>query len=242
MRTPNAPSDLLVPASPDRRQLMLRLVGLAVLILLGGIVLWRYGRQMLALAQDVAALEAFVADLGWWGPFFLVSLNAIQIVVAPIPGYAAQLAAGFLFGPLWGGIWGTLGLLIGSMLAMLLTRIFGRPLAEFMVGGERLDRWERTTHSDSPFVWAIVLFAPTGDLPFFMAGLAKVSFLKIALLTVITRVPTTFLIAGVGAGVTVISIWQFLLLFVLFMGALLIFNRYQDQLQAWFDRQTQRFV
>ncbi len=197
---------------------------------------------MVALAQDQVALEAFVAQLGWWGPFGLIALNALQIVVAPIPGYAAQLAAGFLFGPLWGGVWGSLGLMAGSMLAMLLTRVFGRPLAEFMVGAKRLADWEETTHSDNPFLWAIVLFAPTGDLPFFMAGLAKVSFTKIALLTVITRVPTTFLIAAVGAGVTVISIWQFLILFVLFMGVLLLFNRYQDPLQAWFDRQTQRFV
>ncbi|MBP7960876.1 MAG: TVP38/TMEM64 family protein [Caldilineaceae bacterium] len=242
MTIPPPQSDPRVRPPEARRQLLIRLAFLAGLVVVGGILAWRYGLQMVALARDEVALEAFVAGLGWWGPLFLVTLNAIQIVVAPIPGYAAQLAAGFLFGPLWGGIWGSVGLLAGSMLAMLLTRIFGRPLAEFMVGGDRLARWEQTTHSDNPFVWAIVLFAPTGDLPFFMAGLAKVSFLKIALLTVITRVPTTFLVAAMGAGVTVISWWQFAVLFVLFMAVLLLFHRYQDPLQAWFDRQTQRFV
>lgn len=230
------------PAGLTRSGAILRMLALGILALVGLVLAWQYGPDLLALAQDEAALEAFVADLGIWGPIFLVTLNAIQIVVAPIPGYAAQLAAGFLFGPLWGGIWGSVGLLAGSMLAMLLTRIFGRPLAEFMVGPERLARWENKTHSDNAFVWAILLFAPTGDLPFFMAGLSRVSFTKIALLTVITRVPTTFLVAAAGAGVTVISWWQFLLLFVLFMGALVLFNRYQDPLQAWFDQQTQRFL
>lgn len=242
MTIPTPQSEPPIPATQTRRQLLIRMVFLVALLVLGGILAWRYGPQMVALARDEVALEAFVAGLGWWGPLFLVTLNAIQIVVAPIPGYAAQLAAGYLFGPLWGGIWGSVGLLAGSMLAMGLTRIFGRPLAEFMVSGERLARWEKTTHSDNPFLWAIVLFAPTGDLPFFMAGLAKVSFLKIALLTVITRVPTTFLVAAAGAGVTVISLWQFLVLFVVFMAVLVLFNRYQDPLQAWFDRQTQRFV
>ena len=242
MTIPTPQSDPLVRLPQARRQLLIRLAFLAGLVVVVGMLAWRYGAQMVALARDEVALEAFVAGLGWRGPLFLVTLNAIQIVVAPIPGYAAQLAAGYLFGPLWGGLWGSVGLLVGSMLAMLLTRIFGRPLAEFMVGGARLARWEQTTHSDNPFLWAIVLFAPTGDLPFFMAGLAKVSFLKIALLTVITRVPTTFLVAGMGAGVTVISWWQFGVLFVLFMAVLLLFHRYHDPLQAWFDRQTQRFV
>ncbi len=225
-----------------RRGVLGRVLLLAVLALGGAILAWQYGPALLVLAQDEVALETFVADLGIWGPIFLVTFNAIQIVVAPIPGYAAQLAAGFLFGPLWGGIWGSVGLLAGSMLAMLLTRIFGRPLAEFMVGAARLDQWEEKTHSDNAFVWAILLFAPTGDLPFFMAGLSKVGFVKIALLTVITRVPTTFLVAAAGAGVAVISWWQFGILFVLFMAALVLFNRYQDPLQAWFDRQTQRFL
>jgi uncharacterized membrane protein YdjX (TVP38/TMEM64 family) len=228
--------------SLGRRGALLRVVGLIALATGGAILAWLYGPDLLVLAQDEVALETFVADLGIWGPIFLVTLNAIQIVVAPIPGYAAQLAAGFLFGPLWGGIWGSLGLLAGSSLAMLLTRIFGRPLAEFMVGAERLNRWEERTHSDNAFVWAILLFAPTGDLPYFMAGLAKVSFTKIALLTIITRVPTTFLVAAAGAGVAVISWWQFAILFVVFMALLIVFNRYQDPLQAWFDRQTERFL
>ena len=61
-----------------------------------------------------------------WGPAALIGINVAQILVAPIPGYVVQAAAGYLYGPLWGGIYGAIGLMIGAMLAMLLARLLGR--------------------------------------------------------------------------------------------------------------------
>lgn len=63
------------------------------------------------------------------------------------------------------------------MLAMGLARTFGRPVVERFVGIERLEHWENATYSTSTFVWFILLAAPTGDLPYFLAGLAHVSYL-----------------------------------------------------------------
>jgi len=182
------------------RALAWQLWGLVAISLLGTALAWRYGPQVWSLAQDEAALEAFVAQLGPWGPLMLITINAAQIVFAPLPGYVMQAAAGYLYGPLWGGIWGAVGLVIGAMLAMGLSRYFGRPIVERLVGSERLDRWERVTFSTSTVIWFLILLAPTGDLPYFMAGLARVSFTKILLLTLLIRVPTTFLVAAAGAG------------------------------------------
>ena len=156
---------------------------LSGVVIAGALAAWRYGSTFWAVVSDEQALEAFIASLGWIGPLALVAINVAQIVVAPIPGYVMQAAAGYLYGPFWGGVWGALGLLIGSMLAMALARIFGRPLVLRLVSAERLARWERVTHSDSTVIWFMILLAPTGDLPYFMAGLAQVSFTKIFVLT-----------------------------------------------------------
>jgi uncharacterized membrane protein YdjX (TVP38/TMEM64 family) len=98
------------------------------LLPLVGLLAWRFGPGLWALVQDEAALRGYIARLGWLGPLALIVINAVQIVVAPIPGYVIQGASGFLFGPLWGGVWGSIGLLIGAMLAMLLARVYGRDL------------------------------------------------------------------------------------------------------------------
>jgi uncharacterized membrane protein YdjX (TVP38/TMEM64 family) len=206
-----------------------------VAILLG----WRFGPWLWALVQDEAALEAFVAQLGMWGPLALVTLNAIQIVVAPLPGYVMQVAAGYLFGPIWGGVWGALGVLIGSMAAMWLARFFGRPLVEQVAGSDRLEQWEQLTFSTSTVVWFIILLAPTGDLPYFMAGLSQVSFTKIFLLTMAIRVPSTMVVAAAGAGVWLFSGWQLVAIFIALGVLLLVFLRYQNRLQLLIDRRVQ---
>ena len=214
--------------------------GIGIVTLLAATLIWRFGPHLWALAQDEVALEAAVEQLGPWGPLALIAINAAQIVFAPLPGYVMQAAAGYLYGPLWGGIWGAIGLVLGAMLAMGLARYFGRPIVERLLGMERLDRWESVTFSTSTVVWFLILLAPTGDLPYFMAGLARVSFIKILLLTLLIRVPSTMVVAAAGAGVWWLSGWQLALLLALLGAVTLLLMRYQDRLLAMVDRRVHR--
>lgn len=213
-------------------------MGVALLVLLA--LLWRWGPALLQLLEDVDQLKAAILRLGWFGPLALVALNALQILVAPIPGYVVQIAAGYLYGPLWGGIWGGLGLVAGSTLAMWLSRHFGRPLAVRMVGADRLERWERVTHSTDTLLWCVLLLGPTGDLPYFLAGLSKVSIPKLLAITVVVRMPSVFVAAAAGAGIMLLEGWQIGLVIGVLAGLVVLFFRYQDRLVSWFDRRLHR--
>lgn len=217
------------------RRLWLLLAGLCVVLL--SIPWWSTWWHI---AADRSALQTMVAQLGWVGPLALVFINIAQIIVAPVPGYVVQAVAGYLYGPWWGGLWGTIGLLCGAMLAMWLARRFGRPLAQRMVGAERLAEWETTTHSTSILVWTIILIAPTGDLPYFLAGLSHVSFLQIFLLTLLIRVPTVFVVTSAASGVWYLSGWQLAVVFILLGALLFLFLRYRDRIIATLDRRVQR--
>lgn len=203
------------------------------------LVAW-IGPQVWQIARDEAALQAAIAELGWLGPLALIAINVLQIVIAPIPGYVMQAAAGYLYGPFWGGLWGSIGLLAGAMLAMGLARTFGRPLVERFVGAERLEQWENATYSTNTLVWFILLAAPTGDLPYFLAGLAHVSYWKIFMLTLLVRVPFTFVVAAAGAGMWNVTGWQ-LAGGIIVLGALLVvFYTYRQRLVTLLDRYVQR--
>jgi uncharacterized membrane protein YdjX (TVP38/TMEM64 family) len=203
----------------------------------------RWGSDIWYLLRNEAALEEFLATLGWLGPVGLILFNAIQIVVAPVPGYVVQIASGYLFGPFWGGVWASIGLLVGATLSMWIVRQFGRPLAEWLIGAERLARWEHVTHTDSVWTWLILIVTPTGDIPYFLAGLSHVKFRTIFLLTLLIRVPTTFVAAAVGAGALALNWWQFALLLAVLIGVLILFVRYQDLLTGAIDNQvTQRLA
>lgn len=227
--------DAATPAYAVRWGLALGLAGLAA-------GLWVVGPQLWTLIQDPARLEAWVESLGWFGPLALIALNALQIVIAPVPGYVVQLAAGFLFGPLWGGIWGALGLLTGAALAFWLARLFGRPVAERLVGRGRLDQWEKITYSTNTLVWVIILLGPTGDVPYFLAGLSRVGFVKVLVITAIIRIPSVFVAAAAGAGVMLLSWWQLVLIFVGLTGIVVVFLRYHDRIIQWSDRALQRQI
>lgn len=227
---------------PGRRPTRWQWLLLGLLTLGMALLAWRYGAVVWALANDEAALEAAIARLGLWGPLALIGINVAQILVAPIPGYVMQAAAGYLYGPLWGGVYGAIGLVVGAMLAMLLARLLGRPLVERMVGQERLARWEKLTFSTSTTVWFMILLTPTGDLPYFMAGLSHVSFLKIFLLTMTVRAPSAFVVAAAGAGVLTMSGWQLTLIFGALGLLLLIFLRYQDRLLHAIDRRVEQHI
>ena len=120
---PNLPT-LSAPAR-DRyslREYTLRIIAYAGLLILGAAALLHYGPALLALLRDQTTLQRFIHNIGWWGPAVLIAVNVLQIVIAPIPGYAVYLAAGFLYGVWWGGVWGSLGLLAGGMAAIHLDK------------------------------------------------------------------------------------------------------------------------
>lgn len=164
----------------------------------------------------------------------MILVNVVQIVIAPIPGYVVQFAAGYLYGPLWGGVFAAIGILLGSMAAMWVGRTFGRPAVRLMVGEMRLARWESVTHSNSPWLWFLLLVGPIGDLPYLLAGLSHVSYRTIFLITLLVRMPTAFLSTAIGGGALPVA-W----LGVLVAAAavvMAVFYRYREPLLAWYER------
>lgn len=231
------------PAIPDRHIWQrLRPILAVSLAISTALFVWTFRVEIVHILADPVSLRTFAADAGWMGPLVLVVVNILQIVVAPIPGYGIYFLAGFLFGPLWGGVWGSIGLMSGAMTAMWLARRFGRPLVMRIIGDERFRRWEKVTHSESGTVWMLILLSPMGDTPYLLAGLSRVGFGKILVLTAGTRIPVAFAAAAAGAGVLFLNWWQLLILTSLLAGPLLLFLRYQPAVLAWIHRKANQRI
>jgi len=216
--------------------LILIAVGVAALGVVGwlwGALLWQWTITGWRFLTDEALVQSFVEQAGVWGPLVLILLNVLQIVVAIIPGHVVQLAAGYLYGPYWGFLYAAIGLLVGAMAAMALARFFGRPVAQWMIGETRLQRWEKVTHSDSTLIWALLMLGPIGDIPFVLAGLSSVGFTKIFLLTLFVRVPSAFLSTAVGGGL--IHYYWMVVLIAIATVITLVAMRYKVEIEKWFD-------
>jgi len=221
-------------------------IGLAVLALtVTAFWIWEESLRLwadyfLRLISQEESLTRLVQWLGWGGPLGLIVINALQIIIASLPNYAIFVVAGFLYGPVWGGIYGVAGMLLGGVCAMLLTRRFGRPLAERMVGAERLNRWDQVQATQSVVSWSILFLAPVWDIPYFLAGLAHVSVAKVVVISAITRGPTIFLIATASSGVTGMT-WPQLVGIILALVVIFgLLAYYQQPVLDWFDRRVVR--
>ncbi|MCS7219960.1 MAG: VTT domain-containing protein [Anaerolineae bacterium] len=188
--------------------------------LLGAVVI--FWRPLVQLATDVDSVQAWLASLGPWGPVAMILASAAQIVFAPVPGYFVQVAGGYLFGMVPGAIYGTLGMLLGGTIAMTLSRRFGRPFVERKLGAERIRRWEQVVHANSIWVWFLLMAGPTGDVPYYLAGLTQVPMWKILGIVLFTRGPAITVAAAIGAGAADLSpeLLLGLLVLVLLLGAL----------------------
>src|SRR3989304_95117 len=80
------------------------------------------------------ALPRDAKQAGPWGPLVFIGLQALQVVVAPIPGEATGVIGGYLFGTLPGLIYSTIGLTLGSCLGFGLGRWLGLPFVRRFVG------------------------------------------------------------------------------------------------------------
>lgn len=179
--------------------------GILALSLAAALVALVYWAEIRQLWENVEAARRWLQGLGPWGILMFIFINALQIVVAPLPGYATYAAAGFVYGPWWGGLYATLGSTLGGWLAASLARWWGRPLVARLIGHAALKQGEQWVRADSLWVWFLVFLAPTGDAPFHLAGLSSLPIWKIIAVATLVRGPAIFVTAAVGAGLVAIS-------------------------------------
>lgn len=174
----------------------------AALIVLAGMITaaWVYREPLTAHLRNVDEARAWFHELGVFGPLILIAINALQIVVAPIPGYVVQIAAGWVYGVWPGALYGTIGLALGAFLSMSLARLLGRPFALRVLGAERLARWEHAIHADRFWLWALLFLGPVGDVPYILAGLSRFPIPRLVLLALVIRTPGVVGATALGAG------------------------------------------
>ena len=88
-------------------------------------------RFLVRLYQDKHFLKETVAAWGIMAPVVFISIQALQVVISPIPGEITGPVGGALFGTTWGVVYSTVGLTIGTVLCFGLGRLWGEPIVRW---------------------------------------------------------------------------------------------------------------
>lgn len=167
----------------SRYRLIPRLLVLAVI---AGAVLWAgLHREQF----DPAALDAWLSELGVWGPIVYVTLFAVGTVVF-LPGSLFALAGGALFGPVWGAILNLLGATIGAGIAFLVARYLAGDWVARKAAG-RLKRLISGVEAEGWRFVALVRLVPLFpfNLTNYALGLTRIPFLAYVVTSFICMAP-----------------------------------------------------
>jgi uncharacterized membrane protein YdjX (TVP38/TMEM64 family) len=220
-----------------KKKTWIRIASLLVLIA-GFVLLYLWFRRSAGsvkwgeIISSQEKLQAFVERFDPYAPLVFFLIQALQVILAPIPGNVTALAGGALFG-LWEGfIISTLGLLAGSCAAFGIARFYGRPLVERFVKPEIIDKYIDTL-ANKHFILLFLIFL----FPFFpddalclIAGISALPFGVFFLLVVIGRPPGMFLSSLVGSGIAVVPWWGWLIIGVVSAAVIFLAYRYKDAL------------
>jgi uncharacterized membrane protein YdjX (TVP38/TMEM64 family) len=180
-----------------RRSALVRLLGLAVVIVALGVAVARYAPFL----AEPAWIRATVDRTGPYAPLVFVTLQAVQVILAPIPGQTLAVVGGYLFGPV-GAVYSITGVAIGSSVVLVLSRRYGRPFVERVVADGVVERFDGFV-DDYGLLGLVVFFSlPTfpDDAICALAGLTSIRLRTILVVLVVARTPTFVLATLVGDG------------------------------------------
>ncbi len=160
-----------------------------VLLSLTGIggFFWLISEPLIYILQQGDIARTWIKSFGAWAPLAYISLFALQIIIAPLPGQFMGLMGGYIFGFLLGSLYSITGLTIGASLVMILARRYGRPLLERFFASDQLKRWERKLYMRSPVNWGLLFLFPVPDFVFYLAGLSSVALSRLLPAVIIGR-------------------------------------------------------
>ncbi len=153
------------------------------------------------LLEDKHQMRDYLRTWGVWAPAIFVVLQALQVVLAPIPGELTGIAGGFIFGTWRAVVYSTVGLTLGSIVAFLAARIVGQPLIKLVVTQETVEKFHFLTEPRGALATLILFMIPgfPKDMLSYLLGLSPMHFVTFSIVCGLGRIPGTVLLALSGA-------------------------------------------
>src|ERR1700752_2779494 len=187
-------------------------------------------------------LSKFLQNLGPYSPAVFVLLQVLQVVAAPLPGELTGVAGGYVYGETFGFLLSTVGLTRGSWVAFELASILGRPFVERFVKREVLEKFNfLTTNAGVAICFLLFLFPGfPKDYLCYVLGLSRMRLSTFLLVSIIGRLPGTYLLTMQGATIRNEEYSMFVIILVLSLGILAVAYYYRNQLFDWIKHRHHR--
>ncbi len=140
-------------------------------------------------------------SLGPFGPLGFILLQALQVVLSPIPGEATGVVGGFIFGKWLGLIYSTIGLGLGSFIAFSISRHFRRYVEGWLKKSEWYWKLEGLLEHQGIFICFFLYVFPgfPKDFLCYFLGLTRMPWQVFVFISTVGRIPGTLMLSWQGA-------------------------------------------
>jgi uncharacterized membrane protein YdjX (TVP38/TMEM64 family) len=181
----------------------------AVLFVSLAVVIWLVAteapiiRWMIRLYQDKHFLKETVRAWGWMAPIVFMAIQALQVIISPIPGEITGPVGGALFGVWWGAIYSTIGLTVGTLFCFWVGRRWGEPLVRPWLSEHNWNRMSFILEAEGAIICFVLYLIPgfPKDIVSYLFGLSPMPFWVFAVVSTVGRLPGTWISSYFGAHV-----------------------------------------
>jgi uncharacterized membrane protein YdjX (TVP38/TMEM64 family) len=228
-----------------------------------------FRHRVVIVAAGVAAIVAFCAWLVWsdsavyrwlfrlytdhdymhellrrWGvlaPLVFIAIQALQVVIAPIPGDVTGVLGGFAFGQWFGFIYSTIGLTIGTLFAFWLGRWLGAPFVKRVTGPEVWQHLDFVVEAEGAILCFIIFLVPglPKDTLCYLFGVSPIPFWVFAVVSTLGRMPGTWVLSAGGAKAAAAQYTELLLLIAVVTALIIPLYHYRSRVLVWLRRRAE---
>jgi uncharacterized membrane protein YdjX (TVP38/TMEM64 family) len=208
-----------------------------LLLIVGGLSVLFCRTDLFKFFLSKQCMTKFLDSLGSWAFLGFISLQALQVVVAPIPGEVTGLLGGYLYGPYMGILLSTVGLTAGSYAAFALSRALGRPFAEKFVPQPAIKKFDYLLQHRGLFLVFLLFLIPgiPKDYLCYILGLGKISTTEFLFVGTIGRFFGTILLSLGGNFLRLQQYVRFSILVAVALIVVLTAMLFKEKLENLFE-------
>lgn len=223
----------------NNRGLWVKVLGLIAIAAVLGFVTVKYAVPLTRFFGNANKVGDYLASFGTWGAAVFVLLQAVQVMIAPIPGEFTQFAGGYIYGTVPGTVLSLMGILLGSLVAFGLGRLCGLPLLRVVMSQRTFEKFSFLLNHPKTELVILILFLIPGspkDIMTYLAGLTPVRPLHFFVAAMVARFPGILLSSYIGAHVEAKAYGPVLVASVIAIGLFVAGVLLQDRLVRMFKR------
>lgn len=193
---------------------------------------------LVRLYVDKRFLKQTLREWGLLAPVIFIGLQALQVIIAPIPGELSGILGGYLFGEWVGLFYSTLGLTVGSVAAFGVGRWLGAHYVQRLVSPDAWRKMGFIVEAEGAILCFIIFLIPglPKDMTCYLFGLSPMPFWIFAVVSTLGRIPGTWILSAQGAHTASGDYVEVILLTAVVVAVALPLYYYRNRLVEWFRR------